>query len=217
MNATGWQTNPYRSFRAIELIREREVLQWDLADLDARPEAWQFVPESRAFLVHTLRGINDEINRRKRLTGKPNAPAWPVAPVDRRAELEEIKRRLRISDLIARKTHKYGEFERRRGNDVWCCCPLPGHDEDTASFHFDDVTGVWHCFGCKRGGDLFELARHLYGCELFTEAVDWLRGLAGIERSRPAQPERPNMMRANDAPAVVRIAPPRRPSYAGRR
>jgi hypothetical protein len=217
----GWAVNPFRSLSTAALLRERECRQWDLADIDAHPEGWQFAPESRVFLVWTLRQINDELTRRKRLAGKPNAPAWPNESPDRELERArertEIKQRIRVSDLIHRTTHKYGEFERRRGNDVWCCCPLPGHDEDTPSFHFDDQQGLWHCFGCKRGGDLFELARHLWDEPEFWRVAERLRDLAGIERpARVQQPTQPNMVRPNGQPAIVRIASPRSRSYARR-
>lgn len=44
------------------------------------------------------------------------------------------------------------------------CCPLPAHDEKTPSclLHPDR----WHCFGCGQGGDLMDLAQHLYGVDL---------------------------------------------------
>lgn len=218
----GWAENPYRALSTAALLREREVLQWNLAEIDARPEGWQFVPESRALMVYTLRRINEVIERRRRLVGKPNAPAWPNESPDRELERarerSEIKERIRISDLIHRSTHKYGEFERRRGNDVWCCCPLPGHDEDTPSFHFDDQQGLFHCFGCKRGGDLFELARHLWDEPEFWRVAERLRDLAGIQRvERPAQPERPNVTRPNGQTQIVRIASPKRPAYGMRR
>ena len=217
----GWAVNPWRGFSTAALLRERECRAWDLADVDANPDGWRFAPESRAYLVASLRELNDELGRRKRLAGTANAPAWPAEASPEReaaraAERAEIKRRLRISDLIHRTTHKYDQFEIRRAGDVWCCCPLPGHDEDTPSFHFDDDAGVWHCFGCKRGGDLFELGRHLYGEAEFWRVVERLRDEAGLPRPERPQPVGPNLMRANGSAAVVRIAAPRRRGFGGR-
>ena len=34
-----------------------------------------------------------------------------------------------------------------------CKCPL--HHEKTPSFHLDDNKGLYHCFGCGEGGDVF--------------------------------------------------------------
>lgn len=220
--SNGWLGTPYRDLDTRALLRERECRHWDLTDLDANPDGWQFAPESRAYLVWLLRQINEEIGRRKQLVGKANAPEWPresgpEAEARRAAERAEIKRRVRLSDLIHRTTHKYREFELRRDNDVWCCCPLPGHDEDTPSFHFDDQAGLFYCFGCRQGGDLFELARHLWGEPEFWRVAERLREMAGIERPAPPQPERPNVMRANGQAAVIRIPSPRRNAYAGRR
>lgn len=218
----GWLGNPFRDLSTAALLRERECRQWDLADVDANPGGWAFAPESRAFLVFTLRQLNDELGRRKRLAGTANAPAWPAESgpereARRAEERAEIKRRVRISALIHRTTHTYGEFELRRDNDIWCRCPLPGHDEQTPSFHFDDAAGTWYCFGCARGGDVFELARHLWGEPEFWRVAERLAEVAGIARPAPARPERPNVLTASGTAHALRVPAPRRHGFGGRR
>jgi hypothetical protein len=43
-------------------------------------------------------------------------------------------------------------------------CPLPGHDEQTASCHvWPDPERGWWCFGCSRGGGAYDLASVLEG------------------------------------------------------
>lgn len=61
-------------------------------------------------------------------------------------------------------------------------CPLPGHDERTPSCHVYSSAGRgWYCFGCQRGGTIYDLAGHLW--ELRTRGEDFkeinqrLRGL----------------------------------------
>ncbi len=41
-------------------------------------------------------------------------------------------------------------------------CPLPGHKDRTASC---SVTGpLWHCFGCGRGGGIYDFGAQFWGC-----------------------------------------------------
>lgn len=45
-----------------------------------------------------------------------------------------------------------------------CPCPLPGHDDNTPSFHaYDDPADGFYCYGCGAGGDLYSFARYLWG------------------------------------------------------
>jgi hypothetical protein len=59
------------------------------------------------------------------------------------------------------------------------CCPLPDHDDHTFDFNiYDDG---WYCFGCNRGGGIYQLAAPLWGIEPrgrgFREIHVRLRGL----------------------------------------
>ena len=42
---------------------------------------------------------------------------------------------------------------KRRGTQYWGCCPF--HGEKTPSFKVDPARGLFHCFGCGAGGDVF--------------------------------------------------------------
>lgn len=44
---------------------------------------------------------------------------------------------------------------KKRGNRYWGCCPF--HGEKTPSFTVDPVKGLFHCFGCGAGGDVFPM------------------------------------------------------------
>lgn len=67
---------------------------------------------------------------------------------------------------------------RQRGAEFWGCCPF--HDEKTASFHVSNETGLWHCFGCGEGGDVFAYVEKREGMS-FIEALRYLADRAGIE------------------------------------
>jgi hypothetical protein len=44
------------------------------------------------------------------------------------------------------------------------CCPLPDHDDPDPSCHvYEAAEQGWYCYGCGRGGDIYELAGALWG------------------------------------------------------
>ncbi len=67
---------------------------------------------------------------------------------------------------------------RRRGAVWWGCCPF--HHEKTPSFNVNPTTGLWKCFGCGLGGDVFSYVMHRENLE-FLDAVRYLADRAGIE------------------------------------
>lgn len=46
----------------------------------------------------------------------------------------------------------------RRGAQVWFRCPWHG-PERTPSLHVSEDKGLWHCFGCGKGGDVITLLK----------------------------------------------------------
>lgn len=73
---------------------------------------------------------------------------------------------------------------RQRGNDFWGCCPF--HQEKSPSFHVTPATGLWHCFGCHSGGDVFDYVMKREGLE-FSDAVKYLADRAHIDIVDTAQ------------------------------
>ena len=67
---------------------------------------------------------------------------------------------------------------RQRGQEFWGCCPF--HGEKTPSFKVNPATGLWHCFGCGEGGDVFSYVQRRENLE-FLDAVRYLADRAGIE------------------------------------
>ena len=64
-------------------------------------------------------------------------------------------------------------------------CPLPGHKEKTPSFTLDDHLGLFHCFGCGRGGDIFKFYMLMENFT-FGEALEFLARKHGIPLVRKA-------------------------------
>ena len=102
--------------------------------------------------------------------GLPDPPADdPRAPKRiRRREMAPSPRRSAISDPVDRWTPREyfaqlcGITEPDR--DGKARCPLPDHDDPSASLWIGDTPEQgWFCFGCSRGGRIFDLASLLIG------------------------------------------------------
>ena len=66
--------------------------------------------------------------------------------------------------------------ERDLGGKV--CCPLPDHDDPDPSCHvYEEPAQGWYCYGCGRGGDIYELAGALWGLRREGRQFIELRGL----------------------------------------
>ena len=91
-----------------------------------------------------------------------------------------IKENLSIADLVKR----YATL-RKKGARLAACCPL--HHEKTPSFYVDPTKGLYHCFGCGKGGDVINFCQEIEGFS-FVEALDFLADLAGIELPKRGAP-----------------------------
>ncbi len=58
-------------------------------------------------------------------------------------------------------------------------CPFPDHQEKTASFSVSDAKQVYHCFGCKKSGNIFRFLQDYNGMS-FPEALEYLADKNGI-------------------------------------
>ncbi len=167
--------NRFRDASTAQLLTEAECWLWDLTELDVdlevAPESWAYPDQTRAFALAAIEDLNAELARRDGLRSRSTAPQWPSSWIDRRPDAVTIKQSV---DLIAYIERTYGVVFERRGREVVCLCPLPGHDERTPSFSVHPEKQVWYCHGCHRGGDLFTFAMHIMGSDHFADVLDAL-------------------------------------------
>ena len=69
---------------------------------------------------------------------------------------------------------------RKSGRSWVGLCPF--HHEKTPSFHVEPQKGLYYCFGCKAGGDVFDFVMKMEGLT-FREALAFLAEKAGLEMS----------------------------------
>ncbi|MFN2556706.1 MAG: DNA primase [Nitriliruptorales bacterium] len=88
-------------------------------------------------------------------------------------DIEHLKRSADLADVISDHTRL-----QRAGSRLKGLCPF--HQERTPSFTVDPDKGVYHCFGCGEGGDVFTFLQRAEGLT-FTEAVEQLARRLGHE------------------------------------
>ncbi len=90
-----------------------------------------------------------------------------------RNSIEDLKKRTKISDFILSTT-----TGKLRGSKGMALCPF--HGEKTASMSFTDVENLFHCFGCKMGGDVFKYIQEINNLE-FQDAVEFVADNYGFK------------------------------------
>lgn len=93
-------------------------------------------------------------------------------------DLSQIKEKINIVDLI----QEYLPLKKSGVNFKTNC---PFHQEKTASFMVSPDRGIWRCFGCSKGGDIFKFLMEKEGLD-FKEALEILAKKAGISLKRPS-------------------------------
>jgi len=90
-----------------------------------------------------------------------------------RQSIEDLKKRSKISDFILSTT-----AGKLRGTKGMALCPF--HGEKTASMSFTDVENLFHCFGCKEGGDIFKYVQEINNLD-FQEAIEFVAEKYGFK------------------------------------
>jgi DNA primase len=90
-----------------------------------------------------------------------------------RQSIEDLKKKSKISDFILATTS--GKL---RGTKGMALCPF--HGEKTASMSFTDVENLFHCFGCKEGGDIFKYVQEINNLE-FQDAIEFVAEKYGFK------------------------------------
>ena len=111
-----------------------------------------------------------------------------------RDDLERIRQAVNLVELFEGVT----TVRKVRGAFKALC---PFHTEKTASMSIDPARGLYHCFGCGVGGDLFTFVQETQGLA-FGEAVEMLADQAGIVVRRDPQATRRRERRSRLVEAV---------------
>lgn len=91
--------------------------------------------------------------------------------------VEQIKERIDILDIVK----EHVPTLKRAGRLYKGCCPF--HQERTPSFTVSPDKGLFYCFGCQTGGDLFAFLMKAENLS-FTEAAQKLAERAGLKWER---------------------------------
>ncbi len=99
-----------------------------------------------------------------------------------RTDVQAVKERIDVAAVMSRYLSlvKSGQTYKAR-------CPF--HKDDTPSFVVSAEKGLWHCFGCGEGGDLFAFLMKIERIS-FPEALERLAAEAGVELKRRGDGER---------------------------
>lgn len=93
-----------------------------------------------------------------------------------RDDIERVRDSTDLVELVSEVTKV-----RRSGRSVMAVCPF--HQEKTPSMSVDPARGLYHCFGCGKGGDLFQFIQETQGLD-FSDAVELLARRSGITLHR---------------------------------
>lgn len=91
----------------------------------------------------------------------------------RKEDIEAVREAVRIEEIVA----EHVALRPAGVGSLKGLCPF--HDERTPSFHVRPQVGMWHCFGCNEGGDVFSFVEKINHLS-FTETVEFLAQRAGI-------------------------------------
>ena len=87
---------------------------------------------------------------------------------------EKIKQHIDLVEFV----RQYVPHLKKAGKTWKACCPF--HKEKTPSFTVSSEKGLYYCFGCQEGGDIFDFLMKMENLS-FNEAVRKLADIAGVE------------------------------------
>ena len=99
-------------------------------------------------------------------------------------DVDALRERADIVEVIG----GYVRLKREGAHGFKGLCPF--HSEKTPSFRVDAAKGLWHCFGCGLGGNVYQFLERAENLP-FPEAVEWLARKTGFalryEEARPGE------------------------------
>lgn len=90
-----------------------------------------------------------------------------------RDDIDKVRQATDLVELVGAVTKV-----KRSGRSYMAICPF--HQEKSPSLSLDPARGLYHCFGCQKGGDVFTFLGETQGLD-FNEAVEELARRAGIQ------------------------------------
>ena len=113
-----------------------------------------------------------------------------------RSDIDRVREATDLVELISEVT-----TVKRSGRSFMAVCPF--HQEKTPSMSVDRGRGLYHCFGCGKGGDVFSFVQETQGVE-FGDALELLATKAGITLTRDAADARDRGRRGAAVEAIRR-------------
>ena len=95
----------------------------------------------------------------------------------KRISIEELLIQFNTRSKLSQLISKYVTLT-PRGNSFVGKCPF--HDEKTPSFNVNDSKGLYHCFGCKAGGNVITFIQEFKNFS-FPETIKYLSNYLGID------------------------------------
>jgi DNA primase len=112
------------------------------------------------------------------------------------AEAGSFAERVKQQADIVRVVGEYVQLK-KAGQNFRGLCPF--HSEKTASFNVHPARQIYHCFGCGKGGDVFNFVMEMEKCE-FPEAIRIVAEKCGIpvpkQKERSPEERKENQQRA---------------------
>src|SRR5215467_10032053 len=114
------------------------------------------------------------------------------------AEAGSVAERVKQQADIVRVVGEYVRLK-KSGKDFSGLCPF--HQEKTPSFTVSPIKQIFYCFGCGKGGDVYNFVMEMEKCE-FPEAVKLVAEKCGISIPRPKE-QSPEGRKENQQRAVL--------------
>lgn len=90
-----------------------------------------------------------------------------------RDDIDKVRQAADLVELVSAVTKV-----KRSGRSFMAICPF--HQEKSPSMSLDPGRGLYHCFGCQKGGDVFTFLQETQGLD-FNEAVEELARRTGVQ------------------------------------
>lgn len=113
-----------------------------------------------------------------------------------RDDIDRVRHATDLVELIGAVTKV-----KRSGRSFMAICPF--HEEKSPSMSIDAGRGLYHCFGCQKGGDVFTFVSETQGLD-FNEALEELARRAGVPLTRDSGADRRQGVRSALQEAVRR-------------